>query len=505
MRRSTRLTVIAAALALGAFVSAEALAQTKGGVLRVGQARSPVSLDPHLGVSLHEFHVLYSIFDGLVGYDENLALRPALAESWQRTDPTTWVFRLRKGVKFHDGTGFDASAVKWNVERIKNPETKARVRDLDVIEVVEAVDPHTVRFRLKAPTGLLPTFLAERGGLMVSPAAVKRLGPDHGRQPVGTGPYRFVEWKTDDHITLERWDGYWDKNAAHLDRVVYRIIPDESVLVTNLRAGQIDLVMDAPPKDLGALKREANLTVQQRPGLGFYWINLNSGIAPFNNKAVREAMALAIDRPAMLRSLYFGAGSAAAGPVAPPSWAFDAGRKPPARDVARAKEKLAEAGMPNGFFFKMLVGSTPMYRTNATAIQAQLAEAGIQADLEVAETVKVLQQVVARTYQASSTIWIGLNPDPDFVLHPLYHSQGLFNRDRYSNPKVDQLLDRARTLDSEAERRKLYQEAVATIVDDAADLWLYHPDVTAAMSKKVRGAPLSADGRLRLRGAWVEK
>jgi peptide/nickel transport system substrate-binding protein len=146
-----------------------------------------------------------------------------------------------------------------------------------------------------------------------------------------------------------------------------------------------------------------------------------------------------------------------------------------------------------------------MYRTNATAIQAQLAEAGITAELEITETVKVLQQVIARTYQASSTIWIGLNADPDFVLYPLYSSQGLFNKDRYKNGKVDELLDRARALDKQDERRKLYQEAVATIVDDAADLWLYYPDVTAAMSKKVRGVPLSADGRVRLRGAWLEK
>lgn len=486
-------------------VPIDAPAQTRGGTLRVGQARSPVSLDPVLGISLHEFHILYSIFDGLVGYDESLALKPALAESWQRTDPRTYVFKLRRGVKFHDGTDFDAAAVKWNIERILDPATKARVRDLDVVEAVEAVDSHTVRFRLKTPTGLLPAFLAERGGLMVSPAAARRLGPDLGRNPVGAGPYKFVEWMADDHITLERFDQYWDKGLPHLDKVVYRIIPDESVLVTNLRGGQIDYVADVPPKDLGTLKREATLTVEQRPGLGFYWINLNSGIAPFNNKAIRQAMAYAVDRPAMLRSLYFGAGTAATGPLAPPLWAFDPALKGYARDIARAKQKLAEGGLPNGFTFKMLVGSTPMYRTNATAIQAQLAEAGITAELEITETVKVLQQVVARTYQASSTIWIGLNADPDFVLYPLYSSHGLFNKDRYKNPKVDELLDRARALDKRDERRALYQEAVATIVDDAADLWLYYPDVTAAMSKKVRGVPLSADGRVRLRGAWLEK
>ncbi|HXG16290.1 MAG TPA: ABC transporter substrate-binding protein [Calidithermus sp.] len=498
---------LAVAMVLGLVLasSGAGMAQVRGGTLRVGQARSPVSLDPHLGVSLHEFHVLYALFEGLVAYDDQLGLRPGLAESWQRVDPRTWVFRLRRGVKFHDGTDFDAASVKWNVERIKNPETKARVRDLDVVDEVEVVDSHTVRFRLNTPTGLLPTFLAERGGLIVSPTAVRRLGPEHGRQPVGTGPYRFVEWKADDHITLARWDQYWDRDAAYLDRIVYRLIPDESILVTNLRAGQIDLVMDVPPKDLGMLRRDANLTVLQRPGLGFYWINLNSGAPPFDNRAVRQALTLAIDRPAMLRSLYFGAGAPAAGPVAPVSWAFDAGLKPPARDLDGARRKLAEAGLPNGFTFKMLVGATPMYRTNATAVQAQLAEIGVKVELEIAETVKVLQQVVARTYQASSTIWIGLNPDPDLVLHPLYHSQGLFNRDRYRNARVDELLDRARTTEGLDERRRLYQEAVRLITADAADLWLYHPDVTAAMSRRVRGVPLAPDGRLRIRGAWLER
>jgi peptide/nickel transport system substrate-binding protein len=499
------LLVITAAIALVATAAHLAPAQTRGGTLRVGQARSPASLDPHLGISLHEFHVLYSMFDGLVAYDESLALKPGLAESWQRTDPRTYVFKLRRGVKFHDGTDFDAAAVKWNVERILDPATKARVRDLDVVEAVEVVDSHTVRVRLKTPTGLLPAFLAERGGLMVSPTAAKRLGPDHGRSPVGTGPFKFVEWMADDHITLERFDQYWDKAVPYLDKIIYRIIPDESVLLTNLRGGQIDYMADVPPKDLGALTRESNLNLQQKPGLGFYWINLNSGVAPFNNKAIRQAMAYAVDRPAMLRSLYFGAGAPAIGPLSPSTWAWDPNLKGYARDVARAKQKLAEGGMPNGFTFKMLVGSTPMYRTNATAIQAQLAEVGINAELEVTETVKVLQQVVARTYQASSTIWIGLNADPDFVLHPLYASPGLFNKDRYRNPKVDELIDRARALDKQEERRKLYQEAVAIIVDDAADLWLYYPDVTAAMSKKVHGVPLSADGRVRLRGAWLDK
>ena len=506
MRSSARcLLVVSLALALTAAAAVPSLAQTRGGTLRVGQARSPVSLDPHLGISLHEFHVLYSIFDGLLAYDENLALKPALAESWQRTDPRTYVFKLRRGVKFHDGTDFDAAAVKWNVERILDPATKARVRDLDVVEAVEVVDPQTVRFRLKTPTGLLPGFLAERGGLMVSPTAAKRLGPDLGRSPVGTGAFKFVEWMADDHIRLERFDQYWDKGLPHLDRIVYRIIPDESVLLTNLRGGQIDYMADVPPKDLGALKRESNLALQQKPGLGFYWINLNSGVPPLNNKAIRQAMAYAVERPAMLRSLYFGAGVPAVGPLSPSSWGWDAGLKGYTRDLARAKQKLAEGGMPNGFTFKMLVGSTPMYRTNATAIQAQLAEVGITAELEVTETVKVLQQVVARTYQASSTIWIGLNPDADFVLHPLYSSQGLFNKDRYKNPKVDELIDRARTLDKQDERKKLYQEAQSIIVDDAADLWLYYPDVTAAMSKKVHGVPLTADGRARLRGAWLDK
>ncbi len=504
MRLDMRNALIVTVLVLGLMWTGDLSAQQRGGTLRIGQARSPVSLDPHLGVSLHEFHVLYAIFDGLVMYDESLGLRPGLAESWQRVDPRTWVFRLRKGVKFHDGTDFDAAAVKWNVERIKNPETRARVRDLDVVDAVESFDPHTVRFRLRTPTGLLPTFLAERGGLMVSPAAVQRLGPDHGRQPIGTGPYRFVEWKADDHITLARWEQYWDKDAAYLDRIVYRIIPDESVLVTNLRGGQVDLVMDVPPKDLGGLKREGSLAVHQRAGLGFYWINLNSGAPPFDKKAVRQALALALDRPAMLRSLYFGAGTPAAGPVAPASWAFNAALKRPGRDLALARRKLAESGLPNGFTFKMLVGSTPMYRTNATAVQAQLDEIGVKAELEIAETVKVLQQVVARTYQASSTIWIGLNPDPDLVLHPLYHSGGLFNKDRYRNARVDELLDRARAADGQDERRTLYRDAVDLIVEDAADLWLYHPDVTAAMSRKVRGVPLSADGRLRIRGAWLE-
>ncbi len=279
-----------------------AVAQTpvRGGTLRVGWIPDAKTLDPHFSVELGERYALYMIFNTLVGLDRGFNVVPELARSWQiAPDGRRVTFQLQRGVKFHDGTEFTADTVKWNIERILNPETKSPQRSQlePAVAAVTVVDPHTVVFELKKPFAPLLAALAERPGFIVSPAAAKLAGSNFGRHPVGTGPFRFVDWIADSQLTLERFQDYWDKGKPYLDKVVFRIVPDPTVRQTMLRTGELDIATDLDAKDIPVLQGEAALRVSEmRPPARWTALQWRVDKTPFNNKALRQAIALAIDR-----------------------------------------------------------------------------------------------------------------------------------------------------------------------------------------------------------------
>lgn len=478
-------------------------APAKGGMLRVGNPRNPTTLDPHYGRSGHEFFILHNIYDTLVGVNAKGNLVPRLATSWENPEPTVWIFKLRKDVKFHDGMPFDAKAVKWNYDRIMDPQAKTIVRDLDFLKSVEVVDDYTVRIITKVSAASLLGLLPERGGMMVSPTAAKKFGADFGRNPVGTGPFMFVEWVQDDHVTLKRFDGYWDQ-PPRLDGVIYRIIPDETVAMVNLRSGNLDFIYDVSPKNITAIKADRNLVFMERPGFDWYQIYLNTKVPPFDDRRVRLALQYAVNREAMLRGVFFGHGQVAAGPISPSSWAYDPSLDPFPFDRDKAKQLLAEAGYPNGFSFTLLVGNSPFYVQNATVFQAQLAKIEVQAKIEIVETVRMLQLMQDVSYQAVSSMWVG-GVEPDGWLYSLYHSKGAWNKGRNQVRQVEELLERARSASSLDERRRLYQQAQRMIREQALDVWLYWRFNTAAMSKKVKGFEMYPDGKTRFQRVWLER
>lgn len=244
-----------------------AAAVKPGGTLKLAYGLEPSSLDPHVGNSGGDDYYWYSMFDNLVAYDQKFVSQPdlSLAQKWEIADPTTIVFQLRPGVKFHDGTDFNAEVVKWNIERVLNPDVKSTARSfLLSIDRVETPDPLTARFVLKEPNAALMGLLGGRGGAMVSRAAVEKLGKEFGSRPVGTGPFQFVEWAPGDHVTVKKNPSYWGKDAngvplPYLDQVIYRIIPDPTVSFANLTTGEVHLA-GINPKDLAAAQANPDLT-----------------------------------------------------------------------------------------------------------------------------------------------------------------------------------------------------------------------------------------------------
>jgi hypothetical protein len=290
------------------------------------------------------------VFNTLVALDKGFNVVPELARAWQVSpDGKRVTFQLQRGAKFHDGTDFNAEAVKWNVERILDPQNKSPQRaPLEpAIASVTVVDPNTVAIDLKKPFAPLLAALAERPGFIVSPSAAKQMGPDFGQRPVGTGPFKFVEWVRDSQVTLERFPDYWEKGKPHLDRVIFRVVPDPTVRLTMVRTGEVDIATDVDAKDIPGIRNEASLRISEmKPAARWTALQWRVDEPPFNNKALRQAIALAIDRNEIRDVLLRGFGEAARGPVSPGLWWSDPAFQGIPLDLELAKKKLAEAGTP---------------------------------------------------------------------------------------------------------------------------------------------------------------
>jgi peptide/nickel transport system substrate-binding protein len=495
-------------LALAASLAAdrEATAQARGGTIRIGMDADNTTMDPHLSTAAVDRQVYNNIYGKLVDIDAKLGIVPQLAESWEvRDGGTTYVFRLRRGVKFHDGSDLTAEIVKWNFDRMMDPATASpRRSEIAPVKEVKVVDPHAVEVRLTAPFAPFLSVLSDRAGMMVSKAAVEKHKADYARNPVGTGPFRFVEWVKDDHLTLRRFEGYWEKDRPYLDEVVYRPIPDSSVRFTAMRTGQIDFMHQIHPKDVSAARSERGLTVSELPSLWWQGLYLNTQVPPFNTKALRQALWYAIDRTVIHRVVWYNQGAVAWSPFPPSQWAQDPEFADWKRDVGKAKAKLAEGGAPNGFAFTIKGWNQPIQVQELQIIQAQLKEIGVDMKVELLEFGKLLADVNGHNFVAARLGWSG-RPDPDGNVHPFLHSKGGLNRARYANPKMDELLDQARAESDIGKRKGLYAQVTRIAAEDTPYVWLHHDPEIKVWSSHVKGFEHVPDGMMRMKGVWLEK
>ena len=483
----------------------------RGGTLTVGLANDLTDLDPLKSGLFVDRLVMYSTYDSLVTIDTDLNIKPALAESWDTTDPKAIVFKLRRGVKFHDGTDFNAEAVRFNFQRILDDRTSPRNSELATVASVEVVDPYSVKLNLKDTFAPLLALLVDRAGMMLSPAAIQKGGADFTRNPLGagTGPFKFVEWKKDERIVLERNPEYWKKDAdggalPYLDKVVFRPILNEETRLANLKTGEIDVSDGAPDKDVEAIKKDPNLIYRSLPAFSRNGFGLNSNAEPFNNKALRQAVAYAIDREEIVKTVFYDIPVVATGVLAPPHLGYDKSFKvyDSKANIAKAKEKLAEAGKPNGFTFKLLVPSgSPTNQLHGELIKDQLAKAGITVELVLQEFNKIVTDDRAGNFQASLVNWSGrIDPDGDTFSH--YSTGGNNNDGKYSNPDVDKALLEARTTFDLEKRKAAYQRANKTITEEAPYIFVYNGVARQVSSTKVRNYSLMPDQMMRFAETW---
>lgn len=478
----------------------------RGGTLTVALNSDIIGIDPHGASAGVDRNVYTTVYNGLVVPDKDLNITPDLAESWDVSeDATVYTFHLREGIKFHDGTPCDAEAVKWNFDWILDEaNASARRSEIANIEEVTVEDPLTVRVTLKTPFAPFLSIISDRAGYIVSPTARQQFGEDYTRNPVGTGPFRFVEWVKDDHATFQRYEEYFEENLPYLDEIRYRPIPDASVALTELRTGNVDFLFTVDPKDIEGIKSTDNLTYLEGPGVGYQGLWLNTATGPLANQALREALSLAVDREALMVAAYFNVGQIAGGPIPPSSWAYDPDYPVVQRDLDAARQKLSEGGQPNGFSMVIKAANTPEQQKITQLIQAALAEVGIQAQIQTLEFGALLDAGAQGDFDALSLGWSG-RIDPDGNIQPIFQTGGAFNYGKYENPQVNELIEQGRIEQDRAKRAEIYQEIQEIINADAAYVFTYFPPASFAAANYVKGFTVTPDALMRFKNTWLDQ
>ena len=506
--------VMLLSIGLATAATAPTFAQPAG-TLVVGLVAEPVNLDPPQVTDLNSNRVSRRIAETLVAFgDESTKIIPWLAESWTISKDGLWyTFKLRKGVKFHDGTPLDAEAVKFSIERQFNPEHPANKLGkypfagyfFGNVKAVEVMDDTTVRFVLKEPRASFLAVLAAGAASIVSPTAARKWGADYALNPVGTGPFRYVSWQRGQQVVLEKNPDYW-RGPVKVDRVIYRSIVEDQARLTELLTGAIDVIVGVPPDYVAQLEGSPKVNILKQVGAHVWYLGINNQKKPFDDKRVRQALNYAVNKDAIVKDVLKGTGSPSSGPVLPGTWGAEPGLKAYPYDPQRAKKLLADAGYPNGFSTTLWVPESGSGMQSpvamATVMQSNLKAVGVNVSLQTMEWGAFLAKLRSKEQELFALSWMAGSEDPDMVLYPLLHSSQWTpngpNRALYRNDRFDELLTQARHTTDQARRAQLYREAQKILIEDAPWIFVDHEVQIAATSKRVQGLKLHPSFDLRV-------
>jgi glutathione transport system substrate-binding protein len=496
------LTRLSAALAVTAALAPNAFA-AKDVVVAVQS--NFTSMDPYDANDTLSQAVAKSFYQGLMGFDKNMKMTPVLAESYTAAkDGLSYTFKLKKGIKFQDGTDFNAEAVKANFDRVTNPDNKLKRYTLyKNIAKTEAVDANTVKFTLTEPFSAFVNTLAHPSAVIISPAALQKFGKDIGRNPVGTGPFKFVEWKQTDYMKVEKVAGYWRKGYPKVDTITWRPVVDNNSRSAIMQTGEANFTYPLPYEQAEMLKSKPNLEVTAAPSIVHRYISLNTQQKPFDNPKVREALNYAINKEALVKVVFGGYAIPAEG-VVPKEVAFSTKLGPWPYNPVKARELLKEAGYPNGF--ETTLWSAYNYTTAQKLIQfvqQQLSVVGVKAQVLALEAGQRVEKVEswqdpatapARMYYVG---WSSSTGEADWAMRPLLASESFpprsFNTAYYKNAEVDADIQNALKTVDVAEKTKLYADAQQRIWKDAPWIFLATEQLLSAHTKSLTGFYMMPD------------
>lgn len=469
-----------------------------------GRGGDSTSLDPITTTEGETFKVTENIFETLLQYgDQDTTINPGLAEKWDVSeDGLTYTFNLRQGVKFHDGTDFNAEAVVFNFNRWMSGNEDDfpyytmfggyKGEEGHVIKEVTAVDEHTVKFVLTRPQAPFLKNLAMSPFGIASPAAVEKFGDKFRENPVGTGPFKFVEWKQNDTITLEKNTEYWQEGLPKLNKVIFRVIPENTARLNALSNGEIDVMDGLNNSDEATVKANANLQVIERPSMNVGYIGLTTTRKPFDNKLVRQAINHAVDKKSIIKAFYGGKADEAVNPMPSSIEGYNEEIKGYEYDLDKAKELLAEAGYADGFeidLWAMPVARPymPEAQKVAEVIQESLSKIGVTAKIQSVDWATYLDKAAKGEFDMFMLGWTGDNGDADNFLYTLLDkdSIGSNNYSQYSSDELHDVLIQAQTESEPSKRNELYKKAQEIIHDDAPWVPLVHSTPLLAAGKDV--------------------
>jgi peptide/nickel transport system substrate-binding protein len=481
--------------ATGATVLSVVLAPAKAttaGTIRVAYPAAIATLDPaKFRVGGLEYNYALCVFNRLTSLDNKLQVQPELATHWDASeDLKTWTFHLRDGVKFHNGKPFNAADVVFTYNRLLDKNVGSVLRAaLEMVTKVEAVDPLTVKFTLSIPYADLPAVTAGYQAMIVSEATMDTLTT----KPVGTGPFRFVEYRPGDQLVVEKNPGYFIAGVPKLDRAVMRIIPEYTTSVAALESGAIDIVFDLPPEQIDQLKTSTVSRVEEVVSGTWQGIIFNNEFKPFQDPRVREALIKIVDKKAFADIATFGHGTPTVTPLPPTHPYFRKDLLVPA-DIPGAKKLLAEAGIGKGYAMELFIpGSIPSLERLATAFRDAAKQVDIAVSLRIMPQDKFFAEMEGKV-PFNVDMFYG-RPTPDTMLYAWYHSTGSWNNTlwHYKNPEVDKILDAARSTSDKAEQAKLYGRFQEIVAKNGPGCVVYVQDFACGVSKKVQnfvGSPL---------------
>jgi peptide/nickel transport system substrate-binding protein len=460
---------------------------------------SPANLDPRIGTDAQSERIGKLIFDSLVRRDEHFRLQPALAERWEVPDPLTYIFHLRRDVLFHDGRPLTARDVKWTFDSIMNGTVvTAKASTFKLVASVDIPDDHTVVFRLKEPYATLLWNVSD-GAVGIVPYGS---ASDFHQKLIGSGPFRFVSAELDSEVVLARNDKYWGERPR-LPRVRFNVVPDSTTRALELRKGSADAALNALSADVVVtLQGEPGLDVEISPGTIYAYLAFNLRDPILRDVRVRQALAYAIDREAIIQHLWRGLAKPAASVLPRQHWAYAEDVQQYPYDPARATKILDNAGYRPGrdgirFHLTMKTSTEETSRLMAAVFQQQLRQIGIALDIRSFEFATFYSDVVKGAFQLYSLRWIGGNEDPDIFEH-VFHSTSFppkrANRSYYVNPRVDALIDEGRRELDPSRRKQIYDELQRIIAEDLPYVNLWYLDNVIVHSKRVHDVGLTASG-----------
>lgn len=453
------------------------------------------TMDPHMHNEPNAITTNWHIFDSLLFLSRDLKIEPGLAESYEQKDELTWIFKLRKGVTFHNGEEFNADAVKFSLERVLNEKQKSPQRgNISAIAAVNVIDPYTVEIKTKEPYNLLPHRLFYLS--IVPPKYVQEVG-DQGfaQKPVGTGPYKFVEWVKGDKIVLEANEKYF-KGAPKIGKVTFRIIPEVATQIAELQSGGVDVIRMVPPDMLAQIEGNATIKVASTPLLRVYYMAFDTKKKPFDDVRVRQAMNHAVDIDKIIEKVLGGKAVRTPAGVNPTHFGFDESIKPYEYSPETAKALLKEAGYADGFETELHYFTPGIGQQITDAVISDLSKVGIKAKAKFyPESSSFVEKQRAGDLPFRLGHWGSYSVyDADAILQPMFDSQGVYGK-YFHTPELDKLIGEARSSVDQEKRKALYSQAQQLLYKEAPWIFLFSPMDNQAYNAKLQFQP-RADERI---------